>query len=90
MSQYRGHDGVRNFLARLAEAFDRLQLEVDSFLDAGDAVVTLGRTRVHGEFSGVTTGQPLAMVRRVRDGRVVAARSYLRPEEALEAAGLRE
>jgi hypothetical protein len=28
------------------------------------------------------------MVWRIRDGRVVAARSHLRPEEALEAAGL--
>ena len=87
---YLGHDGVREFFARVAEAFDRLQLEIDSFLDAGDAVVSLGRTRVHRELSGVTTGQPLAMVWRVRDGRVVVARSYLRPEEALEAVGLRE
>jgi uncharacterized protein len=74
---YRGHDGVRQFFGRVAEAFDRFQLEVDSFLDAGDAVV-------------VTTGQPLASVFRVRDGRIVAYRSYFEAKEALEAAGLRE
>ena len=87
---YRGHDGVRQFFGRVAEVFDRFQLEVDSFLDAGDAVVALGRTRVHAELSGVTTGQPLASVFRVRDGRIVAYRSYFEAEEALEAVGLRD
>ena len=55
-----------------------------------DAVVMLGRMKVRGGLSGVTTGGPLAQVVRVREGRVVAVRGYLRPEEALEAMGLRE
>ena len=87
---YRGREGIRAMLARLAEAFDGFQIEVDRYLDAGDAVVTLGRTRVHGVLSGVTTGQPLAFVFRIRAGRVVAVRSYLRQAEALEAVGLEE
>ena len=87
---YRGREGVRAMLARLAEAFDGFQVEVDRYIDAGDAVVTLGRTRVHGGRSGVTTGQPLAFVFRVRARRIVAVRSYLRAEEALEAVELRE
>jgi ketosteroid isomerase-like protein len=85
---YRGHEGVRSFFARLAESFDRVQLDVAKDLDAGDSVVALGRTRVHGERSGVTTGQPLAWVFRLRDRRIVAVRSYFEAEEALEAAGL--
>jgi uncharacterized protein len=87
---YRGHDGIRTLLSRLAEAFDRVQMQVDRYLDGGDVVVTLGRMEVHGALSGVTTGQPLAQVVRVRDGRVVAIRGNLPREEALEAAGLRE
>ena len=87
---YRGHQGVRKFFARLAEGFDRFQLEVDSFRDAGEEVVALGHVRVHGEQSGVTTEQPLGTVWRIRDGRVVAYRSYLEAGDALEAVGLRQ
>jgi ketosteroid isomerase-like protein len=87
---YGGREGIRLMLARLAEAFDGFRIEVDRYVEAGDAVVTLGRTRVHGGRSGVTTGQPLAFVFRIRAGRIVAVRSYLQPEEALEAVGLRE
>jgi ketosteroid isomerase-like protein len=87
---YRRHEGVRRLFSLMAEAFDRFQLEVDSYIDAGDSVVALGRSKVHGKGSGVTTGEPLGYVFRIRDGRLVAARSYLRAEEALEAVGLRE
>jgi ketosteroid isomerase-like protein len=85
-----GHDGVRAFFGQVAEAFDRFQLEVHRYVDAGDAVVALGRTRVHGVRSDVTTGQTFAMVFAISDGRVVTATSYPRPEDALEAVGLRE
>jgi ketosteroid isomerase-like protein len=87
---YRGHDGVRTLFSRMAEAFDRFQIEVERFVDADDAVVVLGRSKVHGELSGVTTGQPLDQVFRVQAGRITAVRAYLRRDEALEAAGLRE
>jgi ketosteroid isomerase-like protein len=87
---YTGHDGVRAFFGQIAEAFDRFQLEVDRYVDAGDAVVALGRTRVHGVRSDVTTGQAFAMVFAISDRRVVTARSYPSPEDALEAVGLRE
>jgi ketosteroid isomerase-like protein len=87
---YTGHDGVRAFFGQIAEAFDRFQLEVDRYFDAGDAVVALGRTRAHGVRSDVTTGQAFAMVFGISDGRVVTATSYPGPEQALEAARLRE
>jgi uncharacterized protein len=87
---YTGHDGVRAFFGQVAEAFDRFQLEVDSYVDAGDAVVALGRTRAHGVRSDVTTGQAFAMVFGLRDGRVVTATSYPRAEHALEAVRLGE
>jgi ketosteroid isomerase-like protein len=53
---YRGPEGVRTVFGCLAESFDRMQLEVEQYVDAGDSVVVLGRTRVHGERSGVTPG----------------------------------
>jgi uncharacterized protein len=87
---YRGHEGVETLLSRLAEVFDRVQMEVDQYLDGGDVVVTLGRMEVRGALSGVPTGQPVAQLVWVRDGRVVAVRGNLPPEKALEAAGLLE
>jgi uncharacterized protein len=87
---YHGHDGVRTLFSRMAEAFDRFQIEAERFVDAGDAVVVLGRSKVHGGLSGVTTGQQLDQVFRVRAGRITAVRAYLRREDALEAVGLRE
>jgi uncharacterized protein len=87
---YRGHDGVGTLFNGMAEAFDEVRVEVDRYLDAGDVVVTLGRMEVRGGLSGVTTGQPLAQVIRVRDGLVVAIRGNLPFEEALEVAGLQD
>jgi ketosteroid isomerase-like protein len=87
---YHGPEGVRAFFDRLGESFDRVQLEVDRYVDADDSVVALGRTRVHGERSDITTGQPLAWVFRLQDRRVVAMRSYFGAADALEAVGLRE
>jgi ketosteroid isomerase-like protein len=84
---YRGHEGVRSCFGRIAEAFDRFQFEVDEYVDAGDRVGAIGHSRVHGGRSGVTTGQPFAMVFEIRDGSVVAMRSYVQPDDALEALG---
>jgi ketosteroid isomerase-like protein len=88
---YRGKEGIRRLLGLLAEAFDRWELEVDNYIDAGESVVALGRSKFHGGRSGVTAGQPLGYTFLVRGGRLAAARAYVeRPEDALEAVGLRE
>ena len=87
---YRGHEGIRNLLRLVAEIFDRFRFEVDEVLDTGDLVVVLGHARVRGVQSGATGTQQGAIVFQIREGRVIAYRSYLRQEEALEAAGLRE
>ena len=87
---YRGHEGVKMFLARLGESFDQLGLEIDDLIDAGDSVVAVGRTRMHGRGSGVTAEQPIGWVLRVRESRIVRNQVYFRPAEAREAAGLAE
>jgi ketosteroid isomerase-like protein len=85
---YHGHDGVRTYLKQLHDALDHLRLEIDEFLDSGDSVVARGRMRVHGKRSDVTVEQQIALLCRVRNGKIVTLRSYIRPAEALEAAGL--
>ena len=87
---YRGHEGVKTFLERLMEAFDRAEFEIDRLVDVGESVVVLGRMRIHGKGSGVTAEQSAGWVTRVRRGAIVSTRVYFRQAEALEAAGLRD
>ena len=87
---YRGRDGIRTLLRLTADVFDEFQYEFDEFVDAGDAVLALGRIRARGAQSGAVGTQPGAVVFRFSNGRIVLYRSYLRREEALEAVGLRE
>jgi ketosteroid isomerase-like protein len=75
---YRGHDGVRVYLKQLHDALDRVRLEIDEVVDAGDCVVALGRMRVHGKRSDITVEQPMSLLCRVRDGQIVTLRSYIR------------
>ena len=86
---YRGHDGIRTLLRLTAEVFDQFRYEVDELVDLGESILALGRIRVRGAQSGATGTQSGAWVIQVRDGMIVSYRSYLRREEALEAAGLR-
>jgi ketosteroid isomerase-like protein len=87
---HRGHDGVREMLRDLYEAFSEFRVEFSDIRDLGDRVVAIGRWITRGEESGVETTPPLASVVDFKDGKAIRVRSYLDPNEALEAAGLRE
>jgi ketosteroid isomerase-like protein len=87
---YRGHEGIRELLRLTAEVFDEFRYEVDEMIDAGDAVLVLSRICVRGVQSGATGTQLGALVFQIRDGLVVAYRSYFDREEALAAIGLGE
>jgi ketosteroid isomerase-like protein len=82
---YHGHAGIREMIARLAEAFDRVTFDLVRYLDAGDRVVAIGRLKFRGGSSGVSGNQPIGYVFRVRNGRLTYARSYLQPKDALQA-----
>ena len=87
---YRGHDGIRKLLKLTDEVFDEFRYEVDDLVDAGDAVLMLGRLRVRGVQSGATGAQQGAILFQFRDGLIVAYRSYFDREEALAAIRLRQ
>ena len=76
-------------LGDLAESFARVEFDLDEWIDGGNRVAGLGRLRVRGEQSGVEATQPIGYVFQVRAGRIVAARAYLRPQDALAALGER-
>ena len=87
---YRGHDGVREWVRTVSETFSERHTEIKEIRDLGDRIVAIGRIRMRGEGSGAETESPIAYLVEYRDGKATQVRSYLDPQEALEAAGLSE
>ena len=87
---YRGHEGIREMLRDLYEAFAENHVEIWEIRDLGDRLVVIGRTRARGKESGAETESPWGGVAEYKDGRAIRIRTYLDPNDALEAAGLSE
>jgi uncharacterized protein len=87
---YRGHQGVRDWIAETDAAFEQLRTEPEEFRDLGDDVLLIGRLHARGRESGVEIESPVAWIFTFRDGKGVRARGYLSIQEALETAGLSE
>jgi len=87
---FRGHDGVREMLRDLNEAFGEIHIEISEVRDLGDRLVAIGHIRTLGKASGAETETPLALVTEIKNGKTISIRGYLDHAEALEAAGLRE
>ena len=87
---FRGHDGVREMLRDLNEAFSEIHIEISEIQDLGDRLVAIGRNRARGRGSGAQTETPFALVTEVKNGRTISVRGYLDPKQALEAVGLLE
>jgi ketosteroid isomerase-like protein len=85
---YRGHDGIREMLRDLYDAFDEIRIEISEIRDLGDRVVAIGRTRARGKASGAKVNTLIGFVTDFRNGKAISVRGYLDPKEALEAAGL--
>ena len=87
---YRGHEGARQGIRELEEAFSELRAEPMEFRDLGERVLTIGHLHGRGRESGIETESPIAWLADFEDGKVVRIREYLDPGEALEAAGVSE
>jgi ketosteroid isomerase-like protein len=85
---YRGHDGVRQFLREVDEAFADIQIERAEIRDLGERIVVSGHLRARGRVSGVETTSPISWLVEFKNGKVIRMRDFLDPREALEAAGL--
>ncbi|MEK6250935.1 MAG: nuclear transport factor 2 family protein [Actinomycetota bacterium] len=88
--EYAGLDGVRGFLADVAEHFETWQIHCPDVRDLGDRVLALGTIRATGKGSGAETELPFTVVARFRDGRITHFTDFGDKAQALEAAGLRE
>ena len=84
---YCGHDGMRQYVSDLNDAWEILQPEVDDRLEVGEVVVLVGRIHYRGKGSGVETDAPTGWALKFREGRLVRFRAFREPEQALENLG---
>jgi ketosteroid isomerase-like protein len=87
---YRGHDGVRTYLAEAEAVWDVVRPEPEAMHAVGDDVIVLGHCAIRGKASKLETREAMAWVITVRDGKVVRHRACRTSQEAFEAAGLSE
>jgi ketosteroid isomerase-like protein len=85
---YRGHDGVRAYLAEARDLWEVLEPEGHSYEDLGDRVVVAGTCRVRGRASGAESTPVCAWVMGVRDGLIVSHQACSTLEEAEKVAGV--
>ena len=89
---YRGHDGLRQYVRDLAEAWRWYHVEIHSLRDLGDDVLMEGRLEATGRSSGLEVKEDMAWLHTFREGtgpgRYGRLRFFPGPAEALEAAGL--
>jgi ketosteroid isomerase-like protein len=88
--QQRGHSGVLEAFSIWPEQWDDYYIEILRTADSGDDVVLTARTGGRGKQSGVEVKMEFAFVFTVRNQKIVELQIFMREDEALEAAGLRE
>jgi ketosteroid isomerase-like protein len=87
---YRGHDGMRQYVRDIGDAWEFLHAELDQAISVGEVVLLVGQLRYRGRGSGAETTSAAGYVVRFREGRVVLMRALRDPERALGAVGLSE
>jgi ketosteroid isomerase-like protein len=87
---YRGHDGIRQYVSDLYDAWEIVRPEANERLGVGEVAVLIGRVHYRGKASGVETESPAGWVFKFRDGRVQLFRAFQEPEQTLETLGLFE
>ena len=88
---HRGVDGIARFVQQIDEMWGKFEVELEEFIDGGDAVVVAVRISGMGRGSGATADMRVFNVWTLRDGKVIRLTGGYRDRaEALEAAGLSE
>jgi ketosteroid isomerase-like protein len=87
---YRGHEGIREVLRDVYDAFAEIDVEYSQIRDLDDRIVAIGRFRARGKESGAQIESAWGAVAEIKNGKAIRIRSYLDPNDALEAAGLSE
>ena len=80
---YRGHDGIRRFVADMDEDWNAFRIDPVEFHDRGARVVVIGRVIAAGRGIGVEVNSLAGFVFDVRDGRIARLVSHSDPAVAL-------
>src|SRR4051812_8565987 len=84
---YRGHDGIRQYVRDLHDAWELLSADVDDGLAVGTTVLLVGRLRYRGRGSGVEMENAAGWAIKFQDGRLISMRAFRDPERAIQALG---
>jgi ketosteroid isomerase-like protein len=85
----RGPDEVIQAFVEYFENWERIELRVDDYIDAGDGEVVVFHHEVaKGRASGVVVETDTGSVSTVRDGKIVRVRAFMDRADALRAAGV--
>jgi ketosteroid isomerase-like protein len=86
---YRGHEGVVRATERWIRSYRWLEIELKEIVDSGDRVVSIHRVQAEAH-TGIEGEGSIAFLWTFRDGKVSHFRMYQDPQQALQAAGVRE
>jgi uncharacterized protein len=87
---YRGHEGIRQFIADTAESFDIFRFDRPEIRDLGDRVLAIGTLHIRAREGGIETDVPTAGIATYRNGRLIHWKDFGDRRKALDAAGLSE
>jgi hypothetical protein len=87
---YEGPGGVQEFIRSWLEPWDTYEHDLEALHDADDEVVALVHVSGTASVSGAAVEMRVGHVWALIDGTVVRVTLYSDPDQALEAAGLRE
>lgn len=85
---YEGHEGVRRYIANLAEAFEHIDVTQSDLVERGGRVVATNRFRARGRSSGLEVEQEFYVAARADRGKLLWWGLFDSRAEALAAAGL--
>jgi ketosteroid isomerase-like protein len=81
---------VGGALRKIFDVYENVRVEATRFIDAGDKVVVIGRTRATARGSGLQLDNPVALVWTLREGKLARTEFFTDRRDALEAVGLSE
>ena len=87
---YQGHEGTRQYLSDLGDAWEIVRADVDDGIGIGEVAILVGRIHYRGKASGIETESAAGWMLKFRQGKVVCFRAFREPEQALERVGLPE
>ena len=87
---HRGHEAVLAAISEVTAAFDAWIAEPEEFFETEDRIVVIARNRLRPKGTDAEFEYRNGQIWTFRDGKLQSLLQYPSPDEALEAAGLRE